>query len=84
MKEPKKPRIVIIDTLSHSDQKRAGIFKNILVTDYDSPEGTVREYYRNKKVPEYKILKTKEPVNVIFSHSMIEDMDMLDDYYVGE
>ena len=71
-----EPRIVIVDHLRHSQPKRAGIFKRAEVVDYDSPEGVVREYhYKGSKIPEYRLRKTGEKVNIEFSFSMLSDLE---------
>lgn len=84
MKTPRKPRVIVVDHLSHGEQIiRGGIFrKKVMTCDYDSPEGTVREYYYgNNKKPDYRLIKTGEIIRPFFAHSMIEELDDMENIY---
>jgi len=83
----KTPRIVVIDHLSAGPPKKRGLFNTTITCDYDSPEGTVREYFRKgMRTPEYKLrkpgiknlIKPREEVKVLFSFTDIMD---LEEYY---
>ena len=72
----KEPRTITVDHLHAGQPHKVGLFKRTLVCDYDSPEGTVREFNKGKhKNPEYKLLKTGEKVKINFSFTIIEDLE---------
>jgi hypothetical protein len=87
MKQPKVPRIIVVDHLNAGPPKKRGFFRKVTTCDYNSPEGVVRESFRKgMKEPEYRLRKTGEIVQISFSFTGLSDLEEYfhDMYGIGE
>lgn len=59
-------RTVMISHLKCSPPKKCSLFGKTIVQDYDTNNGIVREFSHPNRMPKYKLMKTREPINVEF------------------
>lgn len=59
-------KTVLLNHLRHSQPRQIGFLKRKTVTDYETSLGIVREISVEDRLPQYKLMSTKEPVKVEF------------------
>ena len=59
-------RTIMIDHLKGGKTRKYGLLHKVTVQDYETRLGIVREKTKDGRLPEYTLLKTREPVKVEF------------------
>lgn len=57
-------KTITLDHLKCSEPRKMGFRKNIIIQDYETSEGIVREISGPNKKPSYRLLETGDKVNV--------------------
>ena len=58
-------KTIIVDHLKCSPPKRK-LLSKVVIQDYDTSEGIIREFSHPNRMPKYKSMKTRKPVNIEF------------------